>query len=169
MWFWPLEAFSKLKTIFCKYWTSIKINISMTCLYKKYEVKTKMVQEQWLQLKMNFLLDYNMKIVMQLGELTFGGMESNGRNFSRWGEGGRESSNFKLVGGLPRIPSSRKNLSIYNGLAHSCTPIPHLYWREGGYSQLSPTTNMWFTKVVTGCYWGVLCKKNYVVWIALEP
>ena len=36
----------------------------MTCLYKKYEVKTKMVQEQWLQLKMNFLLDYNMKIVM---------------------------------------------------------------------------------------------------------
>ena len=36
----------------------------MTCLYKEYEVKTTMVQEQWLQLKMNFLLDYNMKIVM---------------------------------------------------------------------------------------------------------
>ena len=36
----------------------------MTCLYKEYEVKTTMVQEQWLQLKMNFLLDYNMKIGM---------------------------------------------------------------------------------------------------------
>ena len=24
-WFWPFETFSKLKTTFCKYWTSIKI------------------------------------------------------------------------------------------------------------------------------------------------
>ena len=84
----------------------------MTSLYKEYEVKIKMVQEQWLQLKMNFLLDYNMKIVMQLWELTFGGMESNGRNFSRWG--------------------------------------------EGGYSQLSPTTNMcllrWLQVVTELCF-----------------
>ena len=33
-WFWTFEPFSKLKTRFCKYWTSIKIKISMTCMYK---------------------------------------------------------------------------------------------------------------------------------------
>ena len=35
----------------------------MTCVYKEYEVKLKMVQEQWLWLEIEFLLDYNMKIV----------------------------------------------------------------------------------------------------------
>ena len=35
----------------------------MTCAYKEYGGKIKMVQEQWLQLKMKILLDYNMKIV----------------------------------------------------------------------------------------------------------
>ena len=33
-------------------------------LYIEYEVKTKMIQEQWLKLKIKFLLDYNMKIVI---------------------------------------------------------------------------------------------------------
>ena len=33
-------------------------------MYKGYENKIKMVQEQWLQLKMKFLLVCNMKIVM---------------------------------------------------------------------------------------------------------
>ena len=33
----------------------------MTCVYKKSEVKAKMLQEQWLQLKMKLLLRYNMK------------------------------------------------------------------------------------------------------------
>ena len=33
----------------------------MTCVWKEYEIKTKMVQE-WLQLKMLFLLGYNLKI-----------------------------------------------------------------------------------------------------------
>ena len=36
----------------------------MTCVYKKYEVKIEMVQEQWLELKILFLLGYNMKIVI---------------------------------------------------------------------------------------------------------
>ena len=36
----------------------------MTCVYKQYEVKIKMVQEQWLQLKMIFLLGFNMEIVI---------------------------------------------------------------------------------------------------------
>ena len=35
----------------------------MTCMYKEYEVKIKMVQEQLLQLKMKFSLGYNSKIV----------------------------------------------------------------------------------------------------------
>ena len=49
-WFWQFKPFSKLKTAFCEYWTSIKIKISTTCVSKEYEIKTKMVQEQWLQL-----------------------------------------------------------------------------------------------------------------------
>ena len=31
----------------------------MICVSKEYEIKTKMEQEQWLQLKMLFLLGYN--------------------------------------------------------------------------------------------------------------
>ena len=62
-WFWPFEPFPKLKTAFCEYWTPIKIKISMTCVYKEYENKMEMVEEQWLKLKMRFLLSYNMKIV----------------------------------------------------------------------------------------------------------
>ena len=41
-----------MKTAFCEYWTSINIKISITCVYKEHEIKTKMVQEQWLQIKM---------------------------------------------------------------------------------------------------------------------
>ena len=36
----------------------------MTCVSKEYEIKKKLVQEQWLQLKMMFLLGYNLKIVI---------------------------------------------------------------------------------------------------------
>ena len=36
-WFWRLEPFSKLKTAFCKYWTLIKMKISITCWHKEYE------------------------------------------------------------------------------------------------------------------------------------
>ena len=35
----------------------------MTYVSKEYEIKTKMEQEQWLKLKMLFLLGYNLKIV----------------------------------------------------------------------------------------------------------
>ena len=38
---------------------------------EKYEIKTKMLQEHWLQLKMMFLLDYNLKFSGR--GLTFGG------------------------------------------------------------------------------------------------
>ena len=43
----------------------------MICVSKEYEIKTKMVQEQWLQLKMTFLFFYWV-------ELTFGGREKFG-------------------------------------------------------------------------------------------
>ena len=49
------------------------------------------------------------------------------------------------------------------------THIPHFYWSKGGYSQLNPDPNIWFTEVVTGGYWGLLWLENYVVWIVLEP
>ena len=35
----------------------------MTYVSKEYEIKTKMTQEQWLQLKVLFLLGYNLEIV----------------------------------------------------------------------------------------------------------
>ena len=36
----------------------------MICVCKKHQGKIKMVHEQWRQLKMKFLLGYNMKIVI---------------------------------------------------------------------------------------------------------
>ena len=91
------EPFSKLKTAFCEYWTSIKIKINMTLVSKEYEIKTKIEQEQWLLLKKLFLLVYNLKIYLMGGwGLTFGG-----RGFFLVGEGW---ANFWLAGrGLPPI------------------------------------------------------------------
>ena len=60
-------TFLKLKVTFCEYWTLIKIKISITCMYKEYEVKMKMVEKQWLQLKAKFLLGYNMKTFIKWG------------------------------------------------------------------------------------------------------
>ena len=36
----------------------------MTCVYKEYEIEIKIVQEQRLQLKVKFLLGYNIKILI---------------------------------------------------------------------------------------------------------
>ena len=58
--------FDHSKTAFCEYWKSIKINNSVTCVSKEHVIKTKLVQEQCLQLKMTFLFFYCV-------ELTFGG------------------------------------------------------------------------------------------------
>ena len=35
--FWRFKHFSKLKTVVCEYWTSIKIKISMTCVPTEYD------------------------------------------------------------------------------------------------------------------------------------
>ena len=93
-WFWRFKNFSKLKTAFCEYWTLIKIKISMICVSKEYEIKTKMVQEEWLQLKMTFLF-------FCWVELTFGG------------EGRDEWAIFFGWGETPPIPPVRKTLYIY--------------------------------------------------------
>ena len=70
----------------------------MTCLSKEYETKAKMVQTQWLQLKVTFLLGYILKIVIYWGELTFCGeeikfwwlgRESNGRKIFQVDVGGK--------------------------------------------------------------------------------
>ena len=46
----------------------------MTFVSKECEVKTKMIEEQWQQLKMMFLLDFDLKIIIYWrGEFTFGG------------------------------------------------------------------------------------------------
>ena len=55
--FWRFEPFSKLKTAFHECWTSLKSKL--TFVSTEYESKTKMEQEQWLQLKVLFLLGYN--------------------------------------------------------------------------------------------------------------
>ena len=39
------------------------MKINTACVSKEYEIKTKMAQEQWLLLKIVFLLGYNLKIV----------------------------------------------------------------------------------------------------------
>ena len=39
----------------------------MTCVYKEYNVEIKMVQEQWLQPKMKFVLSYNINIFLFSG------------------------------------------------------------------------------------------------------
>ena len=44
----------------------------MTCVQREYEVKIKMVQEQWKLLEMIFLLSYNRKIAIYRGKLTYG-------------------------------------------------------------------------------------------------
>ena len=36
----------------------------MTCMSKEYEIKTKRAHEQRLQLKMLFLLGYNLKVII---------------------------------------------------------------------------------------------------------
>ena len=89
-WFWWFKKFSKLKVVNCEYWTPIKIKISMTRVSKEYKDETKMVQEQWLQLKMTLLFFY--------------WVELGGRVVGRRSRGGKWA-NFWLVGGtLPHTP-----------------------------------------------------------------
>ena len=58
------NLFWKLKAAFCEYWASAKIKISMTFVFKEYEFKIKKAHVQWIQLKMKFLVGYNLEIVI---------------------------------------------------------------------------------------------------------
>ena len=95
------EPFSKLKTLFCKCWTN--------------EVKIKMVQEQWLQLKMKFLLVITRKLLFRKvvfnlwwrpiriwwGECLLGGISPGGK-----------MSKFSASRGTPLHPPCTKNPEI---------------------------------------------------------
>ena len=101
-WFWQFKNFSKLKTAFFEYWASIEIKISTTCVSKEHEIKTKMVREEWLQLKMTFLFCCWV-------ESTFGGEGINIWWGRRWG-------NEQIFGwwvGLPHRPSREDPIYIY--------------------------------------------------------
>ena len=82
-------------------------------MYKEYEVEIKKIQEQWLQLKMNFLSGCNMKkILFSEGAWTFGGLkiwlgESTGGNFS-WCGG--MYTFLADTGGILPIPPVEKTL-----------------------------------------------------------
>ena len=72
----------------------------MTWVSKEYEIKTKMEPEWWTQLKMLFLLGYNLKIVIEC-EGEGGGVLKN-LVCGGW-------VNFRLVGGTP-FPTVEKTL-----------------------------------------------------------
>ena len=116
-WFWWFEPFSMLKTAFHECWTSIKIKINMTCVLKEYKIKTKMEQEQWLQLKCCFywVITFNYKYIINItinncclvggGELNSCGGESTRVLGGFFQVGGW--ANFRLVGGaISPIPPS---------------------------------------------------------------
>ena len=108
-----LNLFLSKKMAFCEYWTSIKIKISMTCVSKEYKIKTKMVHEQWLQLKWSLYWVITWKLLFSggRGRINLWWKEKKnlvGRNFSRW----VEWANFRLVMGDFPYPSSRKNPAI---------------------------------------------------------
>ena len=58
----------------------------MICVLKEYEIKTKMVQEQWLQLKMMFLFFYWVELTFGGREKKFGGEGVNEQIFGWWAD-----------------------------------------------------------------------------------
>ena len=93
--FWQFKPFSKLKTAFCSIlWIlnhQLKSKLEWPVCQKSLKLKQKWYIRQWLQLKMTFLLGYNLKCggFFQVGE---------------W-------ANFLVGGDFPH-PSSRKNLGF---------------------------------------------------------
>ena len=95
-WLWPLKLFLKLKSVFCKQGTSIKIKISMTCVSKEYEIKTNMVHEKRLQLQMLFYWVITWKFLFKGGELILLGRDKNFLRESLLG-------GFFQVGGMSKL------------------------------------------------------------------
>ena len=119
-WIWQFESFPKLKTVFCGYWTSIKTKISMTRVSKEYQMKTKMVQEQWLQLKMMFLLGYNLKTVIKWDDSLLTGEGNQNlverRSLLEWifPGGGMRKFSASRGGDCPPSLHSRENPETYS-------------------------------------------------------
>ena len=61
---WTIQTYFNAKDNILYIFDINKTKISMTRVSKYYEAKIKDVQEQPLQLKMKFLLVYNMKVVI---------------------------------------------------------------------------------------------------------
>ena len=66
----------------------------MTCVYKEYEDKIKMVQEQWLQLKIKFYWVVTWKLLFTNGEWNF----SEGKDLV--GEGRESGPNLEYYGSV---------------------------------------------------------------------
>ena len=96
-WFWQFKHVLNLKTKFWKYWTSIKILISMTCVYK-----IKVVEEQWLQLKMKYLIE----------------------RINLWS---RVGSSERMSKYLAR-ENSKTTHGLYQGALTAC-PASQMYWK----------------------------------------
>ena len=95
----------------------------MTCVYKEYKVKTKMVQEQLLQLKMKFLLGYFYWVFIGF----FIGLLFSGGDWAlvggvNWGGGG----------GLTHPPVGKTLINFDNSTGTQCTTLPtnikSLFW-----------------------------------------
>ena len=82
-----------------------EIKTKMTVVSKEYEIKTKIELEQWLQLKMLFLLGYNLGIVVYSGRGAGGG-----------GGGGGVGGNWFLVEGV-KIWWGEPTRGIFLGVA----------------------------------------------------
>ena len=87
-WFWPTWTFFKAEKnilrIFWRYWKSIKIKITMTCVNKEYEVHIKMEHELWLLLKIKFLLGYITWKLLFSTEIKALVEDSTAENFPWW-------------------------------------------------------------------------------------
>ena len=90
---------------------------------KEYEIKTKMEQEQLLQLKMLFLLGYwviTWKLLFRAGGMTFGGEGVGGGGGGLWGGGGGGGGGggneqfFSWCDGIFPHPPVRKTLQLRN-------------------------------------------------------
>ena len=106
-WFWQFEPFSKLKTAFCEYWTSIKMKINMTCVSKIMKLKQKWSKSNDYSKKCCFCWVITWKLLLSGGGKVF----FYGEFFSRWSDWGWRA-NFWLVGrGTLTHPSQREKNS----------------------------------------------------------
>ena len=106
----------------------LNIKISMTCVFKENEVNMKMVQEQWLQLKIKFLLGYNMKIAIYWGEINLRWM-----GIKIWGRGvywvalfqvGRMS---KFLASEGTTPSPSRENPVQGNKSQSSSHLGHFH------------------------------------------